>query len=572
MKYQQHPFATIRRIAPLWVIAALLLGSCSKDAELMEGHNNPRPSAPLIIRSTIAAFTRTDSGTQTRTPLEDGTPIRFQAGDAIGLFAVTGIGTSAAAIADGINNTRLTYTPSSAGHTPPAGALGSWTPPAGTDLAYNPDATYIAYYPYKAGITIDLTKSKEEIIASFADNPALQPGTDQSTAGKYAASDLMTASGKPTVAPTGEMVLSLKFTHSYTLLVVMPQLKLPKYVAPNNKFKYHKDVTLETADLEASEVMILGVKAYKFSDGNFRAIVKPSAIVDGNVNGNYITHGAKIEYGGVTSQNGVPGGSYFTCTVNATLPSTQGATTRALQVGDFLFKDGSIWPGGLDGAGDPAPPKTSKDGSMGVVFWVGDPTATDPKLKEDYPHCTNGLVLYKAVGGGNGKWSESTSSIDYWLKSSLKPNDFNAPAITATDVCQGYSNTKSMEKFITSSNINGIRELNILTVLNNSNAPNNVVSRASKWYIPSMAEAKLIINGEGNSSGIAGRELIDGQLKKIYSATTLSHPSYLSFWLNTEEVGTKVDTRNVAYMRGDDGTVAYQAKRSSFSFRFILAF
>lgn len=86
-----------------------------------------------------------------------------------------------------------------------------------------------------------------------------------------------------------------------------------------------------------------------------------------------------------------------------------------------------------------------------------------------------------------------------------------------------------------------------------------------------MAEAKLIINGEGKTSGIAGRELIDGQLKKIYNAMTLSHPSFYVFWLNTEEVGSS-DTRNVAYMIGSDGTVSYQAKRSSFSFRFILAF
>lgn len=84
MKYQQHPFATIRRIAPLWVLAALLLGSCSKDADLMDGHNNPRPSAPLIIRSTIAAFTPLNDGAQTRIPVEDGTTTRFQADDAMG--------------------------------------------------------------------------------------------------------------------------------------------------------------------------------------------------------------------------------------------------------------------------------------------------------------------------------------------------------------------------------------------------------------------------------------------------------------------------------------------------------
>lgn len=566
MKYQQHPFATIHRIAPLWVIAALLLGSCSKDADPMGGHNSPRPSAPLIIRSTIAAFTPLNDGAQTRIPVEDGTTTRFQAGDAIGLFAVTGIGTSAAAIADGINNTRLTYTPSSTDHTPPASVLGSWTPPTGTDLAYNPDATYIAYYPYKEGITIDPTNKKEEIIASFADKTALQPGIDQSTTNKYAASDLMTASGKPTVAPTGEMVLSLKFTHSYTLLVVKPQLKLPKYVAPNNKFKYHKDVTLETSDLEASEVMILGVKAYKYSDGNFRAIVKPSAIADGKVNGSYITHGAKIEYGGVTSKNGVPGGSYFTCTVNATLPSTQGATTRGLKVGDFLFKDGSIWPGGLDGAGDPAPPNTSKDGSMGVVFWVGDPTVTDPKLKEDYPHCTNGLVLYKSIAGDD-KWSSSQSSIDYWIKNN-KPADFTAPDFTATDVCQGYSNTKSMEKFIVSSNSGNVSELNILTILNNFNASSSYsIARASKWYIPSAAEGKLLIFGEGNNSGREGLDLIDGQLEKLDGRVFLNNNS---FWLNTEEVGNG-DTKNVA-VATRDLTVKYLPKTNTYTIRFILAF
>lgn len=377
----------------------------------------------------------------------------------------------------------------------------------------------------------------------------------------------MTASGQPEAASTGEMVLSLKFTHSYTLLILMPNLKTPKYVAPDNKFKYHKDVTQNKPDTGASDVMILGVKAYNL--GHFRAIVKPSAIVEGKVNGSYITNGAKIEFDGVTYPQGVPAGSSFMCNVYAPLPIPDGATERPLQVGDFFFKDGSIWPGGLDGADDPALPNTTDNGCIGVVFWVGNPTDTDYLLGVDYPHCTNGLVLYKSVGAfSDQQWSASRSSIDYWLKSYQKPSDFNAPDITNANNRQGYSNTKTMEKFIVSENKDNVTELNILNVLNefNSSSSSNI-PRASKWYIPSAAEGKLLIFGEGKDSGREGLDLIDGQLEKLDGRVYLNNNS---FWLNTEEAGS-TDTRNVAFVTRL-AAMNYQPKTNTYLIRFILAF
>lgn len=566
MKYHQHPFASIRRIAAFCVVAALLLGSCSNEPEVVGSHNNNnnnRPGAPLIIRTTITDFTRIDGGEQTRAT-EAGNVTTFSDNDAIGLFAITGIGTSGATIVDGINNLEMTYKSADA----LADTQGSWMPPEGTDLAYTPGVTYIAYYPYKEGITINPTQSKEAIIASFAEMDALQPSTDQSTAEKYTASDLMTASGQPEAASTGKMVLSLKFTHSYALLTVNPYLKTPKYVAPENKFKYHKAVTQDKTDTGASDVMILGVKAYKLSASEFRAIVKPSAIVEGKVNGSYITHSAKIEFDGVTYPDGVPAGSTFICKVYTPLPIAEGATTRKLQIGDFFFKDGSIWPGGLDEAGDPALPSTAGNDCIGVVFWVGNPSDPDYLLAEDYPHCTNGLVLYKGAGGEFEQWSTSGSSIDYWYSSAQRPSDFSAPYITGTVYCQGYSNTKMMEKFIVSQNSDNVTELNILTVLNefNSSSSSNI-PRASKWYIPSVAEGRLLIFGEGKESGREGLELIDGQLQNIDGRVFLNNNT---FWLNTEEIGT-ADTRNVAVIMRD-ATVKYVPKTNTYLIRFILAF
>lgn len=125
MKYHQHPFASIRCIAAFCIVAALLLGSCSNEPEVVGSNNdNNRPGAPVIIRTTINDFTRTDGGEQTRAT-EDGSQTTFRDGDAIGLFAITGIGTSGATIVGGISNLQMTYKRKTSDHNPPADAKGS---------------------------------------------------------------------------------------------------------------------------------------------------------------------------------------------------------------------------------------------------------------------------------------------------------------------------------------------------------------------------------------------------------------------------------------------------------------
>lgn len=67
---------------------------------------------PLALEITASGFTgQPDASPDTRASEQDNYDTWFEETDAIGLFAVRGIGTPAAAIVDGINNSKLTYAP-----------------------------------------------------------------------------------------------------------------------------------------------------------------------------------------------------------------------------------------------------------------------------------------------------------------------------------------------------------------------------------------------------------------------------------------------------------------------------
>lgn len=138
--------------------------------------------------------------------MEDGAETQFSAGDAIGIFAVKNN-----AIADAVNNIKLTYKKTGID-------TGEWIPPAGTSLYWNEGMDYIAYYPYKEGVTIDTGKTTDEIMTSLVDNEKLKPGVDQSGSDEYTACDLMTAVGK-----VSEETLNFEFEHRFALLILKPQ-------------------------------------------------------------------------------------------------------------------------------------------------------------------------------------------------------------------------------------------------------------------------------------------------------------------------------------------------------------
>lgn len=555
MRYSKHPLIHLLGCCCLFIALWQTLGSCTDEAG---GIDTPMPdkNIPLTIEITAEGFDgEADASPSTRYS-ESGNTTIFEASDIVGLFAVKNIGTPNAAIIDGINNIQLKYIPAADASTPSV-----WEPVDATNiLYYYADVTYVAYYPYKNGITIDPTQSAADICTSFSEMAELQPAADQSTEKAYIASDLMTATGKATdTSDPNRKLLSLSFTHSYSLLVVKTNRRSTKYVAPNNAFKYHPDVIGLIADADASDMTVWGIKAFQKAAGVFHAIVKN---VNGTLSGSYTTGGMLVELN--QSPSGLAylaKGKKYECTVNTPMRGTVGAKTRALQVGDFYCKDGTVWPGGADGVSEANPP----DGAIGVVFWTRNPAVGyeygfkgDPMLGTDHPLCKNGLVLYKQAMTVT-RWSTSSNSIDYWIKNN---NPFPGITfdITTQNVCQGYSNTKAMKKF----NSLGISDLTILSTMANTED----IIGTSGWYIPSFAETSLIIHGEGKYSGTAGRDLMNKQLLKL--AGNDIKDAYDTPWTSTEQIGSE-QARNIMVVNYD-GTSSAISKQSTKAIRIVLAF
>ena len=245
------------------VLCGLLVigGACTHENDPEDGKRTNQ--TPLIVKATASNFNHLSiSGSPfARTPLEDGAETQFSAGDAIGIFAVKNN-----AIADAVNNIKLTYKKTGID-------TGEWIPPAGTSLYWNEGMDYIAYYPYKEGVTIDTGKTTDEIMTSLVDNEKLKPGADQSGSDEYTACDLMTAVGK-----VSEETLTFEFEHRFALLILKPQAHF-KYVPPADAvFTYRNNGTLSdlTVDVTAKNVKLNNVTPCKMDDGSFRAIVLPT--------------------------------------------------------------------------------------------------------------------------------------------------------------------------------------------------------------------------------------------------------------------------------------------------------
>lgn len=129
--------------------------------------------------------------------------------------------------------------------------------------------------------------------------------------------------------------------------------------------------------------------------------------------------------------------------------------------------------------------------SIAKIFWIGDPTSSDSQLKVDYPHCTHGLAyevnsegiikLEKPEWGSStyGTWGSGTSNII---------NGNNYTNYTSKDNIHGYANSYAIK-----TNFN----MKYMTAVDLSVSV--VGGITSSWFIPSVGEIKLMIDGIGSS-------------------------------------------------------------------------
>lgn len=474
----------------------LACSGCTRENETDNEKGIDHNRIPLIVQATVSSFDNLSvSGKpSTRVPLENGFETKFNTGDAIGLFAI-----KKNTITDAVNNIKLTYLKTGL-------TTGDWNPPAGTSLYWSEGVSYIAYYPYKEGITIDTGKTIDEIMVSLADNNKLKPETDQSSPDKYTACDLMTAVGVAN-ADTGsstKKILNFNFTHRFTLLILKPQAHF-EYVPPANAvFTYRKLSSSNLiVDVTAKDVILNGVTPCKMDDGSFRAIVLPtkeSTKITGNYTTTDMSSGAheKLTYSGAPIS--FISGNCYTLEVKSPLFGSQ--KTRELAPGDFVFFSADnkieIFPGDGTFENEKIP---DYEHAVGMVV------TCNPKKMTDEGCNKNGWTHAYAMGLENigmGKWGDKT--VD-------EPNIPNMTADVIENNMNGYSET---ETILTEHSEQLSSEYTAFKLIKEHREKNEIPSNGicSPWFMPSIGQCfDLLVN-------IGGRSPNEFEIKSEYNLET----------------------------------------------------
>ena len=505
------------------VLCGLLVigGACTHENDPEDGKRTNQ--TPLIVKATASNFNHLSiSGSPfARTPLEDGAETQFSAGDAIGIFAVKNN-----AIADAVNNIKLTYKKTGID-------TGEWIPPAGTSLYWNEGMDYIAYYPYKEGVTIDTGKTIDEIMTSLVDNEKLKPGADQSGSDEYTACDLMTAVGK-----VSEETLTFEFEHRFALLILKPQAHF-KYVPPADAvFTYRNNGTLSdlTVDVTAKNVKLNNVTPCKMDDGSFRAIVLPTktataiagsySITDVSTSG---TSTDKTLTYSFTPSTAFTAGCCYTLEVKSPLSAIE--KTRELTPGDFVFFTANnkieIFPG--DGVFEGNTIPDYKD-AAGMVITCDPERMTDERCnKKGWNHAY--VMMLDSLKEGNwGPMDLIEADIDTISIADVKSkHDFSR----IKNNMNGYSETLQMlaNHEGDASFVSDCRAFYLVKTYNNSNKVPDGIER-SPWFLPSIGQwFDVLVNicgkspenfrhntGNGLQDEKWGQETLDkleGQLSKV---------------------------------------------------------
>ena len=307
----------------------LICSACTDENETNNGGRTDRYNGtPLTVRATATEFENFPGSGKpsTRTSVtNEYLKTEFVDGDSIGIFAVKdGI------IVEGIDNIPLVYNVSN----------DSWDPAENSKTLYWCDGvSYVAYYPYRKNITIDVSKGTDGVVASLTGNEKLQPAKDQSTKEKHTVSDLLIAIGVPATGNSSGIILSLQFQHQFTLLVLQPQAYVSCFAPENAGFVYHQESRILGTDSAAINVNLNGITPYQIDSLKYCAIVPPQE--NARIAGNYMTANGrnntntKINYSG-SSINFVSGKCY-TLKVISPVPG-KGSTERKLYPGDFVFR------------------------------------------------------------------------------------------------------------------------------------------------------------------------------------------------------------------------------------------
>lgn len=444
----------------LWAAAVIPLALASCRQEVVPGETDGSHAQPFLITVTDGGYaSEATDGSRTT---ENGYTTTFTAGDQCGLYIVRGTEIV-------YNNICLTATD---------GTDGSliWQAPAGTNLSGGlPDEHYFLYYPYQEDMegNVTVTDATTADAAFFA--PLIsgwQPKADQSDYTDYTASDLMTASGTTSYAD-GKLSLSFRMAHRMAMAVI----EMPEIVYKFTNSPAVPDYTIAAlADFSSED------KPCLMSDGSYRYLVNPEAQEDATLTGSY-DNGNKVF---TITPSIATTGNYKTYKVDG---ASEIEISYTLQAGDFYLKDGTLL------SKDTQLTEAQKAACAGIVFWVGDATATDPALKRDFPQCTHGLVV--SLKETTSAWqvnADDQSSIQPWAETQefYKQGGYyalNKDVVFGTEspgYIQGYNNTQILKAYDEAFASYPVTILNSFGVI--TEGVTLPEGKTSGWYLPSPRE------------------------------------------------------------------------------------
>lgn len=213
-------------------------------------------------------------------------------------------------------------------------------------------------------------------------------------------------------------------------------------------------------------------------------------------------------------------------------------TAAPLAVGDFYYSDGS-WSQSLD------PTRTP----IGVVFYVGDITTTDPALKADHPYCTHGLVValdekieigwqpnYQEYNDTVGRWVELNTEYETITSGFELGDNLNRP--------MGYQNTKAIEAF-NAAEENAAWQVDAVNYVVEYRTKVPAPETSSDWYLGSSKEYSLLVSGTYDQNiwdirdqgiTIENKKQVNKKLEQIEGAWQIGAqiPVMMFYWSSTE--------------------------------------
>lgn len=436
------------------MVVSAALASCTQE-EIVQ---NDVPARQTLNISVNTQDFVSEDGSRATTGTDAGRTTAFVEGDAMGVYVISNDETVIC------NNEKFVYNGT------------AWE--AANELYYWKNANYIAYYPYNAELTAQNITKVEEIKTKFAEPADFYT---QNTAEAYEKADLMLAEGN--ISPANGTI-QFDLTHQFSMVEINVPVRRYKTTEAQGNFEYTAPVSLTWTT--ALKIGDKEVTPYSTGKGSFRFIVVPSATdtdlsltLDGRL---MYDEGVPVYFGSSTSQSiNLASGS---CKVyNVTYTEVKDTVvTRDLEVGDFYYTDGSIYPYGDCSSNDLTKPV--KNGCIGVIFEVGNGVPNNERWNHGSVLC-----LVDATSG-NVPWSASNQT----LSSNVTDDTSDENKQKVLTQMDGYSFTIQLAGMVNDNEAPAVAR-NLVTINGkNYEAPQSV---STGWYLPSTGQIITIMQNLG---------------------------------------------------------------------------